>query len=122
MRRTFRKKTPRFFLGATYGSAVKEVPGVRVTFTDAGHILGSASAVLDCVDDGKPKRLGFNGDIGLAGLPIIRDPEPPAAVNAVIMEGTYGNRDHPFGTVRAIAPCATANAIPVSNGSPHGNR
>lgn len=80
--------------GVSYGSAVEVVPGVKAIFTDAGHILGSASVMLDCIDGGKPERLVFSGDIGRAGLPIIRDPEPPSGANAVIMESTYGNREH----------------------------
>jgi metallo-beta-lactamase family protein len=73
------------------------VPGVRATFVDAGHILGSASVVVDCTEGGVTKRLVFSGDIGRAGLPIIRDPEFPEGADAVIMESTYGNREH--GTV-----------------------
>jgi metallo-beta-lactamase family protein len=72
------------------------VPGVRATYVDAGHILGSASVVLDCADGKTTKRLAFSADIGHRGLPIIRDPEPPVGgVDAVIMESTYGDRDHP---------------------------
>lgn len=75
----------------------KEIlPGVRVTFAEAGHILGSASVVLECEDGGRPTRLVFSGDVGRKGLPIIRDPAPPAGgADVVIMESTYGNRDHP---------------------------
>jgi metallo-beta-lactamase family protein len=50
--------------------------------------------ILDCTSDGATKRLVFSGDIGRIGLPIIRDPVPPAGAHAVIMESTYGNRDH----------------------------
>jgi metallo-beta-lactamase family protein len=50
--------------------------------------------VLDCTEDGVTKRLAFSGDIGRSGLAIIRDPVPPSDVDAVIMESTYGNRDH----------------------------
>ncbi len=70
------------------------VPGVRVTFVDAGHILGSASVVVDCTEGAATKRLVFSGDIGRSGLPIIRDPEPPEGADVVIMESTYGNRTH----------------------------
>jgi metallo-beta-lactamase family protein len=70
-------------------------PGIRATFVEAGHILGSASVVLDCVEAGVSRRLVFSGDIGRWGLPIIRDPEPPTGADAVIMESTYGDRDHP---------------------------
>jgi metallo-beta-lactamase family protein len=58
---------------------------------EAGHILGSSSIVLT---DGKV-RLGFSGDVGRPGLPIIRDPEPLPPVDYLIMESTYGGRKHP---------------------------
>ena len=70
------------------------VPGIRATFVDAGHILGSASVVVDCTEGSVTKRLVFSGDIGRSGLPIIRDPEPPEGADVVIMESTYGNRTH----------------------------
>jgi metallo-beta-lactamase family protein len=72
------------------------VPGVRATYVDAGHILGSASVVLECSDGAATRRLVFSADVGRRGLPIIRDPEPPAGgADVVIMESTYGDRDHP---------------------------
>ena len=77
-----------------YRRAFDVVPGVRTTFVDAGHILGSASVVLDCTEGNATKRLVFSGDIGRSGLPIIRDPEPPEGADVVIMESTYGNRTH----------------------------
>jgi metallo-beta-lactamase family protein len=70
------------------------VPGVRATFVEAGHILGSASVVLECSEGGRIRRLVFSGDIGRVGLPIIRDPVLPTGADVVIMESTYGNRDH----------------------------
>ena len=71
------------------------VPGVRAEFVDAGHILGSASVVLACTENGITKRVVFSGDIGRNGLPIIRDPHPPTGADVVIIESTYGNREHP---------------------------
>jgi metallo-beta-lactamase family protein len=71
------------------------VPGVRVTFVEAGHILGSASVVLDCEENGEHRRIVFSGDVGRNGLPIIRDPAPPRGADVVILESTYGDRDHP---------------------------
>jgi metallo-beta-lactamase family protein len=63
-------------------------------FTDAGHILGSASVDLRLTEP-TGHRLVFSGDIGRAGLPIIRDPDPPAGpVDTLIIESTYGNREH----------------------------
>jgi len=70
------------------------VPGVRASFIDAGHILGSASVMLDCSEGSTTRRLVFSGDVGRSGLPIIRDPEPPDGADVVIMESTYGNRTH----------------------------
>ncbi len=63
-------------------------------FTDAGHILGSASVDLR-LTEGAGHRLVFSGDIGRAGLPIIRDPDPPSGpIDTLIIESTYGNRSH----------------------------
>ncbi len=82
-------------IGMPYDEAFDVVPGVRATFTDAGHILGSASVTLDCVEGDVRRRIIFSGDIGRAGLPIIRDPKPPTGgADVVILESTYGNREH----------------------------
>ena len=78
-----------------YDEAFEVVPGVRATYVDAGHILGSASVVLHCSENGRSVRLVFSGDVGRKGLPIIRDPDPPNGADAVILESTYGDRDHP---------------------------
>jgi metallo-beta-lactamase family protein len=82
-------------VGLTYDVAFDVVPGVRATFTDAGHILGSASVVLECAEGAATKRIVFSGDVGRQGLPIIRDPNPPAGADVVILESTYGDREHP---------------------------
>ena len=82
-------------IGLPYDTAFDVVPGVRASFTDAGHILGSASVVLDCTENGVTKRIVFSGDVGRNGLPIIRDPQPPRGADVVLLESTYGNRDHP---------------------------
>jgi len=71
------------------------VPGVRARYTDAGHILGSASITLVSTAEGASRKLVFSGDIGRTGLPIIRDPVPPHdGADLVLMESTYGSRDH----------------------------
>jgi metallo-beta-lactamase family protein len=81
-------------IGMPYDVPFDVAPGVRATFVEAGHILGSASVILDCAEGGVTRRLVFSADIGRWGLPIIRDPRPPADADVVIMESTYGNRDH----------------------------
>ncbi len=68
--------------------------GVRATFLDAGHILGSASVLLELEEGGRRRRVLFSGDLGSSGRPILRDPSPPPAVDAVVMETTYGDRLH----------------------------
>lgn len=69
-------------------------PGLRYTTYDAGHMLGSTAILLEADDNGKPVRLGFSGDVGRAGLPIINDPEPLPPVDYLILESTYGDRLH----------------------------
>src|SRR5262249_51182827 len=66
-----------------------------VTFLDAGHVLGSAVTTREIEDDdGKIKRVAFTGDLGRRKMPILRDPEVPEGVNALITESTYGDRLH----------------------------
>lgn len=81
-------------IGVPYNKTFDVVSGVRCTYVDAGHILGSASVLLDVTEGGSTKRLVFSGDIGRPGLAIIRDPVAPTGADIVIMESTYGNRDH----------------------------
>jgi metallo-beta-lactamase family protein len=78
-----------------YEQPFEVTPEVRATLVDAGHILGSASVILECTEDSRHSRLVFSGDVGRKGLPIIRDPAPPNGADAVIMESTYGDREHP---------------------------
>jgi metallo-beta-lactamase family protein len=82
-------------ISVPYDRPFDVAPGIRATFSDAGHILGSASVTLDCSENGASRRVVFSGDVGRWGLPIIRDPSPPDGADVVIMESTYGNRDHP---------------------------
>jgi metallo-beta-lactamase family protein len=74
----------------------KEIaPGVRLTFLDAGHVLGSAIVLLDIDDEGENKRICFTGDLGRKDMPILRDPEIPTGVDMLLTESTYGDRLHP---------------------------
>jgi metallo-beta-lactamase family protein len=91
------QRTAELMTPHAYGERFEAAPGVFATFSDAGHILGSASITLEVTTGTRAKRLVFSGDIGRSGLPIIRDPQPPEQADWVLMESTYGNRDH--GTV-----------------------
>ena len=77
-----------------YGQKVELCEGVTVEFIDAGHLLGSASILVDATEGGVTKRLVFSGDIGNVDQPIIRDPSPVTGADYVVMESTYGDRNH----------------------------
>ncbi|MEO8444333.1 MAG: MBL fold metallo-hydrolase [Gammaproteobacteria bacterium] len=79
---------------AVYGKPLDIAPGIRATFIDVGHILGSASVLLELTEGGTSRRILFSGDIGSSGRPILRDPVPPPRVDTVVMETTYGDRLH----------------------------
>jgi metallo-beta-lactamase family protein len=87
-------RTMDLMVGVPYNKTFDVVPGIRATYIDAGHILGSASVLLDCTENGETRRLVFSGDVGRSGLAIIRNPVPPEGADALIMESTYGTRDH----------------------------
>lgn len=87
-------RTMELMVGVPYLKPFEVLPGITAQYIEAGHILGSASVALDVTEGGTTKRLVFSGDIGRSGLAIIRDPVPPTGADAVIMESTYGNRDH----------------------------
>jgi metallo-beta-lactamase family protein len=82
-----------FGRSAIYGRPLDLYPGIRVTFLDAGHILGSASLLLELNENGTHRRVLFSGDIGNAGRPLLRDPVSVAA-DVAVMETTYGDRRH----------------------------
>ncbi len=82
------------FVTVGYDHAFKPVPGVRATFLDAGHILGSALVALDVEEKGRRFRLVFSGDLGRAGHPFTRAPVIPDGTRYLLMESTYGNRVH----------------------------
>ena len=86
------------FVGISYNRRREIVPGVHLTLVDAGHMLGSANVILDIHDQeqGRDIRLVFSGDIGRSGIPIINDPTVLSeGADILIMESTYGNRQHP---------------------------
>lgn len=89
------EKTISNFIGVQYDRAIEIMPGVKATFYDAGHILGSAGILLEIRENGKFTRLGFSGDVGRTGMPVIHDPNVLTDLDVLIMESTYGNRLHP---------------------------
>lgn len=86
----------RQFVSIGYDRPLPVCDGVSVTFVDAGHILGSAQVVLDIDDraDGRRKRFLFSGDVGRGGNEVLRDPVAVQNVDFLLMESTYGGREH----------------------------
>jgi len=86
----------RQFVTVGYDRPMAVVDGVTVTFIDAGHILGSAQVLLEVNDqsDGKKKRFLFSGDVGRGGNEVLRDPVAVTDVDFLLMESTYGGREH----------------------------
>jgi len=92
----------------------KEIaPGLEYKTYDAGHMLGSSSMIVEA--DGV--RLGFSGDVGRPGLPIIRDPQPLDPVDYLILESTYGDRIH-----KPLAHAADTLADVVSRTAARGGK
>ncbi|MDZ7853743.1 MAG: MBL fold metallo-hydrolase [Halomonas sp.] len=77
-----------------YGQPTRLPGGVTMVFRDAGHILGSAIVELTIPSGRQEKRLVFSGDLGNPGSVLIKDPEKLFDADLVLMESTYGDRDH----------------------------
>ncbi len=80
--------------GCDYGDEVAVTDGVTAVFHDAGHILGSAIIELRLADGDARRTLVFSGDLGRTDTPIVRDPTPLTHADFVVVESTYGNREH----------------------------
>lgn len=87
-------RTMEYLHTCEYGQTVDICPGVRAVFTDAGHLLGSASITLELTEGDVSKTIVFSGDIGNVNQPIIRDPVLLKKADYVVMESTYGDRNH----------------------------
>lgn len=77
-----------------YNEDTELAEGIRVRFTDAGHLLGSSSVEIWLTENGETRKIVFSGDIGNLDQPLIRDPQYIDRADYVVMESTYGNRHH----------------------------
>ena len=77
-----------------YNEPAEIFEGIRITFIDAGHLLGSASILIEITEDGKTERVIFSGDLGNTNRPLINDPSIPPVADYVVIESTYGDRTH----------------------------
>lgn len=86
--------TLELMVSVPYHRPVAVAEGVELTYYDAGHVLGSAMVALDVDVIGERRRLVFSGDLGRKNMPILRDPEVPPGATCLLMESTYGDRNH----------------------------
>ncbi len=86
----------KYFIGIGYDRPYRVMPGITLTFYDAGHILGSAIVALEIEDEVERRtvRLVFSGDLGRPDRPILRDPTFIDEADVLIVESTYGDRNH----------------------------
>jgi metallo-beta-lactamase family protein len=83
-----------FLMPQRYGHEFRPHPKVRVRFQDAGHILGSAIAEVWVDEGGHERKIVFSGDLGQPARPIVRDPTHIDTAEILVVESTYGNRNH----------------------------
>ncbi len=77
-----------------YHRKFEVTPSIRARFLDAGHILGSSIVELWATEGSETRKIVFSGDLGHADAPVLRDPEPVVTADFVLMESTYGDRNH----------------------------
>lgn len=87
-------KTIKCFVPCPYDKEIEVCEGVKIRFTDIGHLLGSASIEVWLTEKNVTKKLVFSGDIGNTDQPLIKDPQYTSEADYVIMESTYGDRLH----------------------------
>ena len=80
-----------------YGQEIELCEGLKVRFTDIGHLLGSSSIEVWATEEGTTRKIVFSGDIGNKNQPLIKDPSYTQEADYVVMESTYGDRLHPGG-------------------------
>ena len=87
-------ETLKLFHTIEYDRPSDVLPGARLTYRDAGHILGSASVALEVKEDGRTTWLAFTGDVGRKGAAILSDPQVIERADVLLTESTYGGRHH----------------------------
>lgn len=87
-------RTLEMMISVPYHETLAIADGVMLTYYDAGHVLGSAMVALDIDVVGETRRLVFSGDLGRRNMPILRDPEVPPNASCLLLESTYGDRNH----------------------------
>lgn len=84
----------RQFATAGYNKKREIFDGITISFSDAGHLLGSSSIHFTICENGETTTLLFSGDLGNIDRPLIRNPQKPPYADYVVIESTYGDRIH----------------------------
>ncbi len=89
------RRVPELVRVVEYNTVVEPLPGIRVIYRDAGHILGSSFLEITVTEDGEDVGLVFSGDLGRPGTYLMHDPQQPACrADYLFLESTYGDRNH----------------------------
>lgn len=105
------------FEDCEYDHRFEVCEGLEVRFVDAGHLLGSSSIEMWITEDGITKKIVFSGDIGTGNRPLIKDPEYIEEADYVVMESTYGNRNHDAPPDYAVELAKVMNATFTKGGN-----
>ena len=89
------QNTMKLFSSTGYGKNTEIFEGVTISYTDAGHLLGSSNVLFRLKENGVERSILFSGDLGNPDTPLIRSPQKPPHADYVVCESTYGNRLHP---------------------------
>ncbi len=85
----------RLLHGVSYGETIDVCEGIKIRFTDVGHLLGSSAIEIWLEEDGCMRKIVFSGDVGNTNQPIIKDPSTIDEADYCVIESTYGDRLHP---------------------------
>ena len=94
-------ETLKKFMSIPYARPFEIFPGISLRFLEAGHILGSSQIELTILEKGRERVLLFSGDLGRSGRPILRDPDESSRADILLLESTYGGRNHEHQEVSA---------------------
>ncbi len=103
------EQSVRQMVAIAYNRPISVADGVKATFYPAGHILGAAQIALDWLELGHRRRLLFSGDVGRPNDPLLPPPEAVNDVDVMLMESTYGGREHPVGEDATRSICRIVN-------------
>jgi metallo-beta-lactamase family protein len=110
------EQAKRQFQPCAFDRAVEIADGISATFFSAGHILGAASIALRIEQQGEVRTLVFSGDLGAWDMPILEDPLAPRAADYLLVESTYGDRNHPPGEPVETQLAKTVNKTVAAGG------